>query len=278
MELKRFYKAEKIEGYQDIIAESDALLDYLALAKISLKEKETVSKQTAGFETVLVILSGKATIRTEGIQWEQLGGRKNVFEGQATAAYIPCHSEYEVEAETNVEIAVCKALADVKHEPFVIRPDDIVVHQRGQQMWQRKVHDIIADNADGRVQRIVLGETFNDPGHWSGYPPHKHDGEHAPEEPNLEEIYHFQLNPSHGFGVQLHYTKDGKIDDAYTIRQGDSFAIDVGYHPVNAAGGYQVYYLWFMAGNTGRKLNPYEDPDHKSLNDNPTPTSDQHVL
>jgi 5-deoxy-D-glucuronate isomerase len=45
----------------------------------------------------------------------------------------------------------------------------------------------------------------------------------------------------------------------------DSFTIDKGYHPVSAEGGYQVYYLWFMAGETGRTLRPYDDPDHKWL-------------
>lgn len=264
--MKRYYKAEKTTGYHEIIAEDNTLLSYLAFAKITLNKDQTILRQTGTYETVLVILSGTATIKAEGEEWQSLGGRQSVFSGKATSIYIPCHSEYDIIAESDVEIAVCKALAETKYPPFVIRPDDILVHQRGQQTWQREVHDIVADNAENRVQRIVLGETYNKPGHWSGYPPHKHDGEHAPEEPNLEEIYHFQVDPEHGFGVQLHYTKDNEIDDAYIIRHGDSFAIDKGYHPVNAAGGYTVYYLWFMAGQSGRKLNPYEDPDHRALN------------
>jgi 5-deoxy-glucuronate isomerase len=43
------------------------------------------------------------------------------------------------------------------------------------------------------------------------------------------------------------------------------FAIDKGYRPVNAAGGYPIYYLWFNAEEEGRTLKPYDDPDHKWL-------------
>ncbi|MFC7395087.1 5-deoxy-glucuronate isomerase [Scopulibacillus cellulosilyticus] len=261
--MQRFYKGQQVKGYQDIIPENGQVLKYLALGKITLEKGEEYSSQTGHYETALVILSGKASISCEDQTWEHLGGRKTVFEDKTAAVYVPCQSEYQVTAETDVIIAVCKVKGEEKHSPFVIKPEDIVTEHRGKETWQREVKDIITDNGEGRVHRIVLGETINRPGHWSGYPPHKHDGEHYPEEPNLEEVYHFQINPEQGFGVQLHYTKDQSIDDAYIIRHGDSFAIDKGYHPVSAAGGYEVYYLWFMAGDAGRELRPYEDPDHR---------------
>lgn len=263
--MERFHKAKDTAGYQEIFMEDSELLDFLAFGTLSLKEGESFEQSTEDYEHALVILSGQASVAAEGEQWNGLGGRKNVFDGKATAVYVPCSSHYDIQADTDVRIAVCKAKAEKKFTPFVVRPEDIVVHRRGEKQWQRTVNDIMADNGEGRVHRIVLGETTNDPGHWSGYPPHKHDGEHYPEEPNLEEIYHYQVNPEQGFGVQLHYTKDRRIDDAYTLRHGDSFAIDEGYHPVVGAGGYEVYYLWFMAGDTGRELRPYEDSDHRWL-------------
>jgi 5-deoxy-glucuronate isomerase len=263
--MNRYIKFEAFEGYKDIIPEKNPYLNYLAFGRLQLKSGEDYSGKTGGYETALVLLSGRASVACEGQQWSGLGGRSNVFEGKATAVYVPCQSEYTVHAESDAVIAVCKVKADQKFAPFVVGPEEVVVHQRGKNTWQREVHDIIADNAEGRVQRMILGETFNQAGHWSSYPPHKHDGEFYPEEPNLEEVYHYQVNPEQGFGVQLHYTKDGSIDQAYIIRHGDSFAIDKGYHPVSAAGGYQVYYLWFMAGEEGRTLKPYEDPDHKWL-------------
>jgi 5-deoxy-glucuronate isomerase len=264
-DLSRFVKAKEEQGYVDIIAEDNPYLKILALGKLFLAEGEQYAASTGAYETALVLLSGHLTVSCEGVTFDGLDSRDGVFAGKATTVYIPCQSSYTVSTESGAVVAVCKVKAEEKHTPFVVRPDEVVVHQRGKDSWKREVHDIIADNADGRVHRMILGETFNAAGNWSSYPPHKHDGEFAPEEPNLEEVYHYQTNPSQGFGIQVHYTKDGSIDDAHIIRHGDSFAIDKGYHPVSAAGGYEVYYLWFMAGESGRKLNPYDDPDHKWL-------------
>ncbi|MGG1313338.1 5-deoxy-glucuronate isomerase [Cohnella laeviribosi] len=263
--MRRFSKAERFNGYRDIFTFEEQGLKYLAFGKAALEAGQTYRADTEQCEAVIVLLKGKATVSTGGKTWNGLGGRRTVFEGKATAVYVPCQSSFVIEAETELEVGICKAKAEKRFEPFVVYPEEVVVHRRGKETWKREVHDIIADNADGRVHRIVLGETFNEPGSWSSYPPHKHDGEHAPEEPDLEEIYYYQVDPEQGFGVQLHYTKDGEIDDAYIVRQGDSFAIDKGYHPVAAAGGYRVYYLWFMAGPTGRTLKPYDDPDHRWL-------------
>ena len=45
------------------------------------------------------------------------------------------------------------------------------------------------------------------------------------------------------------------VHDGYVV------SIPSGYHPVAAAPGYELYYLWVMAGE-GRELAPYFDPQH----------------
>ncbi|PTM59994.1 5-deoxy-glucuronate isomerase [Desmospora activa] len=263
--MAKLVRAVEQRGHQEILLRKESGLDYLELSKLKLSQGERYQAETEGWEVVLVILSGVASISSENNEWSHLGGRKDVFDGKATAVYIPCRSTFAVYAESEVEIAICRAKADEKFQPFVVKPEEVVVNRRGENNWHREVHDIIVANGENRVQRIVIGETFNEPGQWSSFPPHKHDGEHAPEEPDLEEIYHYQVHPQQGFGVQMHYVKDDGIDDAYTVRHGDSFAIDHGYHPVAAAGGYRLYYLWFLAGGSGRDLRPYDDPDHRWL-------------
>ena len=114
----------------------------------------------------------------------------------------------------------------------------------------------------GKVDRIVLGETYSMPGQWSSYPSHKHDTDNLPFEVNMEEIYHFKVNPGQGFGIQVMYSDDMSLRESYIIKNGDSVAIKNGYHPVAAAPGYQVYYLWVMAGVDTRQLTPCDDPDH----------------
>ncbi|MBM7599043.1 5-deoxy-glucuronate isomerase [Virgibacillus halotolerans] len=226
------FKADQVKGYQDIIDDEFSSLNYLALSKLLLKEDEEYKGLTTEYEAVLVILTGKASVSCGGNHWSELGERNKVFEGKATVVYIPCQTEYKVIADSDVCIAVCKAKAEEKFKPFIVQPDDIVVNQRGGGNWNREVHDIIPDSMKNRVQRIIVGETFNSSGEWSSYPPHKHDRDNYPEEVDLEEIYHYQIEPEQGFGVQLRYTNDGITDEAYTVRNGDSFAISEGYHPI----------------------------------------------
>ena len=75
--------------------------------------------------------------------------------------------------------------------------------------------------------------------------------EDPPEEVRLEEVYLFKLNPAGGFGVQVSYDDNGK-DEAALVRTDDVAVISSGYHPVVAAPGYALYYLWIMAGPGGR--------------------------
>ena len=261
------FKSGAKSGYQSVVDASCDAMQYCNLDLLTLMKGESFTKNTQSFETVLVILSGKATFRVGSQEWSNVGRRENVFTGKATALYVPIETEYEVVESTGqgtLRIAVCKVKAEQSFSPFLVEPDEVVVHHRGTSTWTREVHDIIADNGDGRVHRVVLGETFGAAGGWSSYPPHKHD-KLSEFEVKMEEIYFFQIDPEQGFAVQLHYTEDQKVDDAHIIHNGDAFAIPNGYHPVAAAGGYKVYYLWFLGGESGRKLIPFDQPKHRWL-------------
>jgi 5-deoxy-glucuronate isomerase len=48
------------------------------------------------------------------------------------------------------------------------------------------------------------------------------------------------------------------------LRHGAIVGIPRGYHPVCAAPGYRLYYLWALVGS-GRQLAMYEDPAHRWL-------------
>jgi len=104
----------------------------------------------------------------------------------------------------------------------------------------------------------MVGETFNPPGNWSSYPPHKHDGKNG--EPILEEIYYYRVDPPQGFGHQMQYSAGGECV-THVVRDGDAVLLPYGYHPVSAPPGYRLYYLWAIAG-AERRLALYEDPAH----------------
>ncbi|APC07508.1 5-deoxy-glucuronate isomerase [Neomoorella thermoacetica] len=259
-----YYPCPDYKGRHDIIIPTDN--EFMGFSLVKLGNQESHDNCSGSYEIALVILSGKATVTVDGQEFEQLGTRADIFSGRATTVYIPRDSQYRITALTdNFEAALCQVRTEKKYSPFVVPPEEVKVNHRGTQLWQRDVHDIIVDNGEGRVERIVVGETYSVPGNWSSFPSHKHDRHRPPQETELVEIYHFRVEPVNRFGVQLLYTEDGKINEAFMVKDRDTFKIPCGYHPVAAPPGVKLYYLWFLAGDHGRQMIPYDDPAFRDL-------------
>lgn len=212
-------------------------------------------------ETVIVLHEGTGRFEAPGISADV--SRASVFADRATALYLPPKTELSVTASTRLE-AILVSAPPANHgearpnaRPALVRPGDVQVKPRGRDDYARDVHDIFVD--DPFASRLMVGETFNPPGHWSSYPPHKHDG--GDGEPRLEEVYHFRIDPPHGFAHQELYTSAGEVA-VHRVQDGDAVLLPYGYHPVSAPPGYRLYYLWALAGDS-RVLQPYEDPRHR---------------
>lgn len=257
--LDLFRRPLKTKGRLDI-ATPGKELETVGLSLLRLDAAESYEGNTESEEVVLVILGGRARIAAGGQDLGVLGSRANVFEGTAYSVYLPCHTNYSVTAVTDLEVALCRAPSEKPGRVQVVTPDQVVVNRRGRDLFQRRVEDIVADHVE--ADHIVVGETFNAAGNWSSYPPHKHDVENPPVESEMQELYLFKINPQQGFAVQVIYTADGEIDQAYRIVDGDVTLLPRGYHPVAAAPGYEVYYLWVIAGSTHRSMRPNDDPAH----------------
>jgi 5-deoxy-glucuronate isomerase len=229
----------------------------LDLVTLAAGEHACVAAPAAD-EAVLVLLDG--VVRWLG----QVVARRSVFEDRASAVYLAPGTELIVEATSTAEFAlVATAGGELlpRGGPALVMPDDVHVQQRGRDAWARDVHDIVVDGVD--AQRLMVGETFNTPGGWSSFPPHKHDGRDG--EPALEEVYAYRFDQPDGFGFQGIYDRDGNAR-AELIRHGSVVGFASGFHPVCAAPGYRVAYLWALAG-AERKLAMYEDPAHSWLHD-----------
>ena len=116
--------------------------------------------------------------------------------------------------------------------------------------------------ASSPAESLFLVEVITPGGHWSSYPPHKHDTDDPPRETYLEETYYHRFQPAQGFGFQRVYTPDRALDEAIVIEDGTLVLVPRGYHPVTAAPGYDLYYLNVMAGPV-REWRFTDDPDHK---------------
>jgi 5-deoxy-glucuronate isomerase len=214
----------------------------------------------AAEETILVVQQGSGTLSAGGLNSRV--NRSSVFTDRATALYLPAGIELTMTAEYALEAVLVSTPAERSGEPAVVTPSEVVVNKRGKGTYTREVHDIFVK--DPHARRLMVGETFNPPGHWSSFPPHKHDGRNG--EPKLEEVYHFRIDPPQGFGYQTIYTNDGE-SVTHQVRDRDTVLLPYGYHPVAAAPGYRLYYLWAMAGEQ-RQLALYEDPAHRWIHEN----------
>jgi 5-deoxy-glucuronate isomerase len=76
------------------------------------------------------------------------------------------------------------------------------------------------------------------------------------------------LRPVNGFGVQVRYDLDTGSEDLRMVRDGDVAAITSGFHPLVAAPGHDLYYLWILAGEE-RAMRVHIDPRYRWVNEQP---------
>ena len=230
---------------------------YVGFEVASLHRGESVERSLDGREVCAVVLSGIADIA----RWRDVGARKTVFDGPPDAAYLPPGGSLQMTAKSEAcEVALCWAPARKGAEPALIRAADIKPFQRGSGATGRTIHNILME--DRAAESLLVTEVYTPGGHWSSYPPHKHDTDDPPRETYLEETYYHRLARPEGFAVQLVYTDDRSVDEAIQVRDGDVVLVPRGYHPVAAGPGYDLYYLNVMAGPV-RKWAITTDPDHR---------------
>ncbi|NGM62479.1 5-deoxy-glucuronate isomerase [Sphingobacterium sp. SGG-5] len=257
MELRKKYKAGT--GRQQIVTLGEGGLKKSTFDLLNLKAGETYTGDTGNLESAFVVLSGSCHANGNDFSYTNIGSRKDVFSGRPATVYLPIQTSYQFTAITDVELAICSAEANVKYAPVLINPEDVKEVELGSGNWKRKAHFIIDQSINS--QHLFLGETLLPPGKWA-FPPHRHDKDDLPREVDMEEIYHFRIQPQTGFGIQLSYTDDRTRDDAYLLRNGDTILIPDGYHPVASSPVDALYMLWFMAGEKRLFLSRPEEQYH----------------
>jgi 5-deoxy-glucuronate isomerase len=248
-------------GEVQTVTQQQAGWDSISLRLVRLEQGGRHAHSHPGEELVLVLLSGRATIRAGGSTWEDLGGRGNVFSGMPHSLYLPVSSgPVEIEAVTPVcEVAICGARAEKDYPAAVIRPTDVEIEVRGGENATRQINHIV--KPEFPADRILIVEVYTPGGNWSSYPPHKHDVHNPPGEVDLDEIYFYKISQPEGYAIQRVYTRDGRRDETITVRDNEVILIPDGYHPVVAAHGYDCYYLNVLAGSA-RSMAASDDPDY----------------
>jgi 5-deoxy-glucuronate isomerase len=211
-------------------------------------------------EVVAVVMQGDVEARAGDAELGRTPRRRDPFRELGHAVYAPPGAPLRLVAGDGGAVVAVASAAPGPDEPGparIIGPDQQRVATVGAGNWERTVRTLLGP--DDPAARLLVGETLNPPGNWSSYPPHKHDRHVPPEEVRLEEVYLFRVDPAGGFGVQMLY---GNGDErTFMVRDGDVAVIRSGYHPVVAAPGYDLYYLWVLAGES-RVMAPRLDPQH----------------
>jgi len=198
-------------------------------------------------ELCAIVLTGVISADTGDLKWEELGGRKSVFdEAPPAAIYVPPRTSLTITAETDIELALGGAAAKGQFPPRLIAPIDMRRLSRGKGTNVRHVCEILPE--DQPAESLLIFEVRTPSSHSSSYPPHKHDSDNLPTESLLEETYYHRINPPQGFVFQRVYTDSRDIDESMAVEDGDVVLVPRGYHPVVVPHGYESYYLNVMAG------------------------------
>jgi 5-deoxy-glucuronate isomerase len=216
------------------------------------------SGHTGERELCIVVVEGTCSVNSEHGEWDGLGGRESPFAGHPDAAYLPPGTAFDLRGEA--EVALCSAPGNTGAKARVLSGEDIEVETRGFGAQERTVTPILM--GDREADSLLVCEVLTPPGHWSSYPPHKHDRDALPEESLLEETYYHRIDPPSGFALQRVYTGDGSLDETVAVHDRDVVLVPRGYHTVSAPPGYALYYLNVMAGPE-RTWAIANDPDHE---------------
>ena len=263
------------QGYNKIFDVGEYGMKLTKFGLLKLAKDTSYEGDTGESEVAFVLIGGnfRATARSSvaaaGAKedaFEVANGRTSPFTGKPHCLYLPRHTKYTITALTDVELAYngSPATRDTA-KPTLIKPEDTRHIALGRDNWTRTSEIILDEKFDS--EHFYIGEGMIPSGNWSGYPSHRHDVNNPPAELDMEETYFYLFDPPQGFGFQSVYKPDGSLNEAYRVQSYDTVAIAEGYHPLVGAPGYQMYYLWTMAGSQGRGLISSMDPAHAWVKD-----------
>jgi 5-deoxy-glucuronate isomerase len=222
--------------------------EFVGFGLYHLKAGESAREATGSREVILVLVEGKAKITGAGREWGELGDRMSVFEGTPPhCIYLPNDTDWAATATTDCVLAICTAPGKSGHQAQIIGPVGVETTTRGKGTNTRYINPIAMEERDV-ADHLLVTEVFTPSGHWSSYPPHRHDEDNFPKMTYLEETYYHRLNPATGFGIQRVFTDDLSLNETMAIADGDVVLVPKGHHPCGAPYGVEMYYLNVMAG------------------------------
>lgn len=266
-----------VQGYNKIFDVGEYKMALTKFGLLKLAKGTSYAGETGETEVAFVLMGGAFAASGDGWSFEVADGRRSPFTGKPHCLYLPRRTRYAITALSDVELAYNGSpVTRDTAKPTLIKPEDTRHIALGKDNWTRTSEIILDEKFDS--EHFYIGEGMIPSGNWSGYPSHRHDVNNPPAELDMEETYFYLFDkvgagagePNEGFGFQSVYTPEGvvapkfgeRLNEAYRVSSYDTVAIAEGYHPLVGAPGYNMYYLWTMAGNQGRGLISSMDSAH----------------
>ena len=243
-------------GYNQYSKEDDNYKMLLDVGVLRIKKNETYSFSSNEKEKAILIWSGKVKVKITQDNKEIILERKSIWEDPAMAIHGSRDTNFVIEAINDSELLL---QAKTNGNSFSYKLYDksnckvsVVGNNYKPSTSVRYIIDIF-NYSNEPHSNMVLGEVFTKTGHWSGYPPHKHD---------QPEMYIYNFNKPQGFGI-------GILDEkAKIVHNYDSICIPgATMHQNSCAPGYQMYFVWMISHLPN---NPWQirhhDENHEWIN------------
>ena len=240
MDKRAFFKTDEINRHKKWVVDStNSDLAAMKLTKQNLEEGETINLSMNSSEALIINASGKTALSFNG--YEDVAEKLDVL-------YLTNGDACVVKALQKTEVLICESNAERKYMSRFIKITDVTPMTTGEGCHLRKVWNMLPPDIE--AERLILGICESEiPGGWTGWPPHEHGGK-------LEEIYYYYGISGLIPGVLQLSSADLRDEvRAYSVTNGDVFAISGGYHPIVAFPGVIMKNIWFMAAVTPEDRN-----------------------
>lgn len=165
----------------------------------------------------------------------QISRRRSVFESPTTGVYASSYGKILVAPDRAMDLVVVSSRDGVQ-ERKAIRVG-FQEHTIGDGTARREVREILGE--DGPSAKIRVGETVNEIGGWSSWPPHHFDSARLR---GFEEVFYVFTDPKDGYAIM-------RINgDLREVRSGDRVDVPLGEHPIVAGPGVRLMYFWAYVG------------------------------
>src|SRR3954471_18061345 len=193
---------------------------WIAFSTHDLAPGVSIHRPADDRERAVVVLDGTVSLTVDGRSLGEVRRAGSVFDPDPSPLLLVAPGEsLEISAREPATVALTSTPGAEIRQTRLVEPGSVRIETRGSGATARTIRHLLPPEA--AAGRLIVVEVLTPGGHWSSYPPHKHDTDDLPREALLEELYLYRFRRPEGFAFQRVYTDDRSLDEAVTPMDGD---------------------------------------------------------